>query len=111
MQESSTESNDIINHLYSFRSWLNKFPKTKLECYSVIFGISGISFIALGICILIIISTTYDSHLTQTIDCTILNITHTHIKLCDSYRCRIFNYCIPYVCTSKLFNILIKKNN
>jgi hypothetical protein len=108
MQERSTESNDLnepdlppTTHLYFFSSWLNKFEKTKLECYSVIFGISGISLIAFGLCILIIISTTYKSHLTNPMDCVILNITHTHIKLCESQRCRIFNYCIPYLCTSE----------
>jgi len=121
MQENSTESNDInepdldrihnspISRLYFLSSWLNKFEKTKLEYYSVIFGISGLSFIVLGLCILIIIYTTYDHNLTNIIDCSILNITYTHIKLCESYRCQVFNYCIPYVCTSKLRNFVLNK--
>jgi hypothetical protein len=116
MQEkSSNELNlDRINNssrhrFYFISSWLNKFEKNKLECYSVIFGISGLSFLAFAICILIIIYTTYDHNLTNIIDCSIINITHTHIKLCDSYRCRVFNYCIPYVCTSKLFHFILNK--
>lgn len=121
MQERPTESNDInkpdhhpINdsptrRLYFISSWLDKFETTKLECYSVIFGISGISFLALGICILILIYTTYERHLTNTIDCSIVNVTHTHVKLCASHRCRIFNYCIPYICTSEYFVFIKSK--
>jgi hypothetical protein len=119
MQERSSESNDI-NELdltprnnppvYFISSWLNTFEKTKLECSSVIFGISGLSFITLGICILIIIHTTYEHHLTNIIECSIINITHTHIKLCESHRCRVFNSCLPYVCTSMSFHFLINKS-
>ncbi|CAF0795952.1 unnamed protein product [Rotaria sordida] len=112
MQERSTESNNINEleldpnnnsssrrRLYFLSSWLDKFERNKLEFYSVIFGISGISLIALGLCIFIIIYITYEYHLINKIDCSIINITHTHVKLCASRRCRIFNYCIPYVCT------------
>jgi hypothetical protein len=107
VQERSVESNEInlesINNspVQLIRSWLNKFEQNKLEYYSVIFGISGLSFIAFGICVLILILTTYEHHSTNRIDCSIINVTHTHVKLCSSHRCRIFNDCIPYVCTSK----------
>lgn len=113
MQEGSTESNNIneldldsINNLarhrfYYLNSWLDKYDKNKLEFYSVIFGISGISFIILAICIFIIIYTTYDHPTIYKIDCSVVNITHTHVKLCETERCRVFNYCIPYVCTGK----------
>ncbi|CAF3322291.1 unnamed protein product [Rotaria sp. Silwood1] len=111
MQERSTESNNInvldldpnnnfsSRRLYYLSSWLDKFEKNKLEFYSVIFGISGISLIVLGLCIFIIIYTAYEHHLVNKIDCSIINITYTHVKLCPSRRCRIFNYCIPYICT------------
>jgi hypothetical protein len=118
MQEKSSSESDDINqsnldsthYLYFINSWLNKFEKTKLEYYSVIFGISGLSFIALSISILIIIFTTYEHNLPNIINCSIINITHTHIKLCQSYRCQVLNYCIPYVCTSKLFYFILKYN-
>ena len=98
-------NNPSRHHFYFFRAWLDQFETNKLECYSVIFGILGISFIVLGICIIIMIDTTYDDHLMNTVNCSIINVTHTHIKLCPSRRCQIFNYCIPYVCTSKLTHV------
>ncbi|CAF2998992.1 unnamed protein product [Rotaria socialis] len=111
MQESSTESNNI-NELdfdpnnnsfrpcvYFLSSWLDKYKKSKLEFYSVTFGISGISLIALGLCVFIIIYTAYDYYGINKINCSIVNITHTHVKLCEARRCQIFNYCIPYICT------------
>ncbi len=77
MPEKPSEANDLHTfdidsvirsptpRFYFIHSWLDKFERTKLECYSVLLGISGLSFIALGICILIIINTTYDPHLTN----------------------------------------------
>ena len=84
------------------RTWLNQFERNKLEYYSVLFGIFGLSFVVLSLCILIIILSINRNQIIQQIDCTIINITYTHVKLCESYRCQVFNYCIPYICISKL---------
>lgn len=107
VRERSIESIDInresfpTRYIQVIRSWLNKFEQNKLEYYSVIFGISGLSLFAFGLCLLILILTTYKHYSTNKINCSIINVIHTHVKLCSSYRCRIFNDCIPYVCTSK----------
>lgn len=118
MKERSSESNNsekldidpthnfVRRRLHSLNIWLRKFDANKLECCSVIFGISGVSLIILGVCIFIIIHTAYEHHSINEINCSIVNVTHTHVKLCESYRCQIFNYCIPYLCTSKVIDFV-----